>query len=203
MKYLLVLLTACVFMCVSAHAQSGLGVNEAELTAATLAQMAEEARSEKISQLFEKLSSAYHVEITHRGPIRFPTLSLADEVQLTFNNGEYTYDNIEIPGSRTLCTATLLNSGKDHYSEKGARIRVTLHSIDRYDLAEQKVYSATWKGIFLDPDARVTATATMECHVGWASLGSLLTQPDELSASVIQYNLGENARIFRKDEGRW
>jgi hypothetical protein len=208
MKSLLLLLIAGVFLCDPAHAQSGLEVSEDELTAATLQQMAEEARSEKISQLFKKLSSAHHIEISLQSRYRFSEFPFglsgaasALPISITFNNGSEIAGDATLAGGKTACIATLRSSAGELTTETGSRIKASLHSLDRFDLAEQKVFAATWKGAFYSANGQALGSATLECGIGWASLGGLISQPEELSPQVLQYNLGDHARVFRTNTG--
>ena len=205
MKSLFPILIALVFGSVSAQAQSGLEVSEDELTAAILEQMAEEARSEKISQLFEKLSPANSIEVTLRSRYRFSSSSSGlygnesiTPVSITFNDGSEITGDATLAGSKTACIATLRSSVGCVNTETGSQIKVSLHSLDRFDLTEQKVFAATWEGQLLSPNGRIIGSATLKCGIGWGSFGGLISHPDELSSSVIQYNLGDHARIFRK-----
>jgi hypothetical protein len=208
MKSLFPILIALVFGSVSAQAQSGLEVSEDELTAATLEQMAEEARSEKISRLFEKLSSAHHIEISLQSRYRFSEipfgLSGADSalsISITFNNGSEIEGDATLAGGKTACIATLISLAGELTTEPRSLIKASLHSLDRFDLAEQRVFAATWKGAFYSANGQALGSATLECGIGWASLGGLISQPEELSPQVLQYNLGDHARVFRTNTG--
>jgi|GEM_PF-4615236 len=202
MKTLLPILIALVFGSDPALAQSGLEVREDELTAATLEQIAEEARAEKISHLFEKLSPAQHIEISLQSRYRFSEatsgLSATESpppIFITFNNGYEIAGDATLAGAKTACIATLRSSQGTLTTEVPSQIKVSLHSLDRFDLAEQQVFAATWEGQLLTPNGQTIGTSTLKCAIGWASLGGLISQPEELTVQVLQYNLGDHARI--------
>ncbi len=208
MKSLIPILIALVFGSDPAHAQSGLEVREDELLAASLEQMAEEARAEKISQLFEKLSSANSIEVTLQSGYHFASSSRGllgstsiTPVSITFNDGTEIAGDATLAGGKTACLAILRSSAGKITLESGSRIKASLDSLDRFDLIEQKVFAATWKGSIYSPKGQVLASATLECGIGWASFGGLISQPEELSPQVLQYNLGAHARTSRRAVG--
>ncbi len=138
--------------------------------------------------LFDSLDSVKAIEVIVQGD-RFSNSFKLDD-------GKITADPWIRTGSNTACLATLKNKLPIKRTPRFIRLRVTLETLDRYDLEKQTLSQATWVGVAQGCNrswqCSDLAHATLVCSIGW--LNPLGTQPKTLTSGVVKYNLGGYAR---------